>query len=405
MTEIEPRPAGSAPERGVEVLVEPGDRRPDRRVLAGAVLAVLVAVVATAVAISSVRGDKGPAATVRSGPSSPPSDDTASPSAPPRVQLALTPGWQTLRADGDRMAVATRQLGVADVYLALLAHDDAAFSAFPPDAAVLVVGGDRLRAKYITDASGAARGVNAGGAESVQLSPDAAVIGPGPALALGPAKTLAGGVVVRLGDVPKSTLVLAAYFGPKAPAATSQQAEAMAATVHVASPTLDPGALPPPPPPGSRPGFDRGGVALAPNSPVVALTTKAPGVAYTVRADADCAVATSSVSTQAVGGGCLARPATGGADVVAVAGDGGLPPPPPGQSFAPGVVARWPQTMIVVMRVGPDVRRVTALLVDGRTADATVGIAGWAIVVTDGRAFLVQARDGAGTLVAQTPIS
>ncbi|HEX7277351.1 MAG TPA: hypothetical protein VF244_08250, partial [Acidimicrobiales bacterium] len=172
---------------------------------------------------------------------------------PPRIELQLPAGWQTLLADGERLVVATAPLDDRDLYLAVLARDDAAFTAFPPTAAVFVVGGDRLKAKYVGIPPTAVVTETENGLEIVETDPGSA-IGPGPALALGPPTVLGGGVTVRLGDLPKSGSWLAAYIGPQAPATALQEAEAMAASVRILP--FDP-ALIPPPPPGSRPGFDQ----------------------------------------------------------------------------------------------------------------------------------------------------
>lgn len=365
-------------------------------------MAVVMMILAAAVAVSLLTAGEDTATVRAGGPTESAGANTPVPAAP-RVELELASGWRTLHADGDRLVVGTRPLAERDLLLALLARDDAVFSAFPPDGAVLVVGGDRLKAKYVGDPSRATRSTTADGAEVVHLGPDA-MVGPGPALGLGPPEGLAGGVTVRLGDVPKSSLTLAAYLGPRASAGTAQDVEAMAATVRLLP--IDPGAIPPPPP-GSRPGFDQGGVQAPDERLRPVASFSAPGVTYSARADADCAVVVTSVSTQPLGGGCRPRPTTPStAEVVAVAADRGSPPlPPPGQSLAPGTAARWPQAMIVLSRVGPGTGRVTAVLVDGRTTDATVGGEGWALVATDGRVLLLEVRDAKGKLVAEVSVT
>ncbi len=328
--------------------------------------------------------------------------------APPTVELQLQPGWQTLFADGDKLVVGTRPLVSRDLLLAVLARDDVAFSAFPADGAVLVVGGDRLKAKYVGDPSKATRTTTAAGGEVVQLSPDA-VIGPGPALDLGPQKPLPGGVVVRLGDVPQSIRTLAAYFGPRADPGLMQEAQAMAATVRLqrmapgVTPPPPPGP-PPPPPPGSRPGFDSGQAPGSQAREVVSFTL--PGTTYTGRADGDCADVALAGATQPLAGGCSAGRPTGSAvEVVAVSANSGSPPSPPqGQAFAPGKGPVLPAT-IVLARLGPEARSVVAVLVDGRTIPAAVGGDGWALVATGGRPFLLEVRGRGGKPVAQTPVA
>ncbi|MGH9224015.1 MAG: hypothetical protein ACRD2W_09605, partial [Acidimicrobiales bacterium] len=305
--------------------------------------------------------------------------------------------------------------------LALLVRDDAAFTAFPADGTVFVVGADRLKAKYTgtpTMATPASAppppvGASAGGGPAVGGGPSTgggtqldagSLTGPGPALALGEPKRLPGGVTVRTGDVPRSGVWLAAYAGSKAPAAQMQEAEAMAATVKVIPPP--PGAIPPPPPPGSRPGFDQGGIDLAPGQGVPALSVSAPGTTYAVETRDNCAVVVEKGVNLGHGGGCQARPATATTDVVAVATDHGPPPiPAPGSTYAPGAVRPWERTILVLARVGPGVHRVTAVNADGRTANLTIGTDGWALGATDGRVFLLESKDRAGSVLAITPVT
>jgi hypothetical protein len=373
-------------------------RRPGR---AGLLLGLPVAVVliASAIAVPRILRDDGPVASVRTGPiGAAPSVGRATP-APPTVEMQVADGWQTLLADGDRLVVGTRPLAERDLLLALLARDDVAFSAFPPDAAVLVVGGDRLKAKYLSDPSKGTRTTTASGAEMVELGPDA-LIAPGPAFGLGPVRQMAGGVAARLGDVPQSTSTIAAYFGPTAPVSYILQAEAMAATVHLL-PT-DPAASPPPL--GSRPGFDAGTVpAGARLHPVASFSTS--GTTYTARGDGDCADVVLSGSLQPQAGGCSrGRPEGSDVDVVAVMFTPGLPQlPPPGQAFAPGKAPPAP-VMIVLARVGPEAHAVGAVLIDGRTVPAAVGTDGWALVVTGPRPFLLEVRNARGEVVTQTPV-
>ena len=232
---------------------------------------------------------------------------------PARVDVELVAGWQLLRSEGELLVVGTHPLGGRDLALAGLARDDAVFTDFPSEGVVLVAGGDRFTAKFTIDPTQVTRttSVDGGvGGESIELGelpsgPDSA-LGPGPALALGPPTHLAGGITVRRGDVPRSSLTLAAYVGVGAPATAVQEAEAMAATVHLIP--YAPGFIPPPPPPGSRPGFDGGGVDVAPGQLAPAVSVDAPGVTYTARTATDCAVIVSDVSGQPMGGGCGPRP-------------------------------------------------------------------------------------------------
>ena len=301
-----------------------------RRLVVGVATAV-VAIAAVVAVPLLLDGDDDPA-TVRAGPASAiPMVGTVAPT-PNSVELQLEPGWQTLLADGDKLVVGTRPLVQRDLLLSVLARDDVAFSAFPAEGAVLVVGGDRLKAKYVGNPSQATRTTTANGAEIVQMGPDA-MVGPGPPLALGPEKPMPGGVTARLGEVPRSSRTLAAYFGPSAPDVLTQQAEAMAATVRL-QPT-DPATIPPPPP-GSRPGFDSGSPPASSHLRPVASYALA-GTTYTARAEGDCADVVISSSAQPLAGGCSpGRPAESAVHVVAVTFSGGSPPsPPPGQTFAP----------------------------------------------------------------------
>lgn len=363
-----------------------------------AVAVAAVAVVA-ALALPRLAGD-GDDTTVRAGPSDVPIIGQAALAAP-RVEMALQAGWQTLLAEGETLVVGTRPLVERDLHLAVLARDDVAFSAFPVDGVVLVVGGDRLQAKYVGDPSRATRTTTADGSEEVHMGTDA-FVGPGPALALGPAKPVSGGITVRRGDVPKSTRTLAGYFGPGAAAALTAQAEAMAATVRI--PPLDQASMPPPPP-GSRPSFDSGGPpAGTPLSEVASFTM--PGAVYTARAGGNCADVVAGGSPQPLAGGCSPGRLTGNAvHVTAVSFNLGSPPvAPPGQTFAPGRGPVPPAT-IVLARAGPEVRSLVAVLVDGRTIPAALGRDGWALVAAGARPYLLEVRDTAGKAVTYVPVT
>ena len=67
--------------------------------------------------------------------------------------------------------MATAPLDERDLLLALLARDDAVFTAFPPTAAVFVVGGDRLKAKYVGIPPSAVVTPTENGVEIVEESP------------------------------------------------------------------------------------------------------------------------------------------------------------------------------------------------------------------------------------------
>ena len=380
-----------------EILAAPSAPSARLRLLTVGVAVTLA--VAMAVALLRVADGRPDRATVQAGPSSSDPILGATTPAPPGVELQLELGWRTLLADGDKLVVGTRPLAERDLLLAVLARDDVAFSAFPADGAVLVVGGDRLKAKHVADISRATRTTTADGGEIVQIGPDA-MVGPGPALDLGPPKPMAGGVAVRLGDVPQSSRTLAAYLGPQADPALMRQAQAMAASVRLRP--VDPATIPPPPP-GSRPGFDSG-EASGQLRPVVSFT--GAGSTYTARAGGDCADVVISGSTQPLAGGCSAgRPAGGGLQVVAASSHPGSPPAPPlGQTFAPGRGPVLP-AMIVLGRLGSEAHDVVAVLVDGQMIPASVGSDGWVLVATEGRPFLLEVRDAGGKPVTRTPVT
>lgn len=351
-------------------------RRRRHRLLAGGALAATCLMAAALAPGLLDRGQEE--STVRTGPASE-APIVGRARTPSRVSVDLPPGWQTLYADGDRLVVGTRPLQERDLLLAVLARDDAAFQAFPAEGVVFVVGGDPTKAKYVADPASETR--------------------PGPALALGPAKVLPGEVRVRLGDVPQSSVWIAAYAGRASAAGAMKEAEAIAATVRL-TPQTPAGTPPPPPPPGSRPGFDQGDVGVPAErlQPVASVTV--PGAVYTVRAENDCAVVTSNQAEQPRGGGCGSKPPKGGAPAVVAVTTDQYPPAGPASG-----TERWPATMLVLLRVPSGVDRVTAELVDGRVIEGTVGSDGWALVATDGRAFLVQARDGRDRVVARTAVS
>ena len=91
-----------------------------------------------------------------------------------RADLAVPEGWQTLHVDDDRRVVGTRPLSDTDRALAVLTRNDVAFTAFPGDGVVVVLGYDRLQAE-----SG--------------FEWDGTPIDHGPPLALGPERVLPGG--------------------------------------------------------------------------------------------------------------------------------------------------------------------------------------------------------------------
>ena len=294
----------------------------------------------------------------------------------PSLEFQAPEGWTTLFTFGPTMALATRPLSDSDRALALLARDDVAFGAFPPDGVVLVVGYDPVQAKYGFDS---------------QNRP----LDPGPAYALGAERVLTGGVRVRRGEIPQSSLRIASYAGPSAPAARLAEAEAIAAGVRVV-PAATGSARSNPPPPGSRPGLPGGPLPVPEEemSEVVRATTTnrstlavvaARDCAYLRPADVDPGIQISQVLT----GACGSRPGGTGVEAAgaAVMLRGG-----PGTTDSTGVI----------FRVGPQVRSVTARLVDGRSVPAALGTDGWGLAVADGRIVALTGVDVAGRPVPET---
>lgn len=292
-----------------------------------------------------------------------------------RLDYPVPAGWQKLFAEGERLLLATHALSGADQALALLARNDAAFSrAFPPDAVVVVVGGDPVEAKYGT-------------------APDGSALAPGPAYALGPERVLAGGVRVRRGDIPQSIVKIASYAGPSAPAARLAEAETIAAGIRLVR-TGDPSVRPPPPPVGSRPGLPAGPLPVAEAGLPEVARAPAAGSQVVLVAGQDCAylrwvdAQPSLPTSQPLAGACLARPA---ATAITAAG--------------PAVLAmRGPDadpSIVTVFRSGPSIASFTARLADGKAAAVSVGADGWAIVAGTSRAVAVTGTDIQGRAIAE----
>ena len=296
-----------------------------------------------------------------------------------RLDYPVPPGWQKLFAEGERLVLSTRALFDGDRSLALLARNDAAFSsAFPPDAVVVVVGGDPVEAKYGT-------------------APDGSAIAPGPAYALGPERVLAGGVRVRRGDIPQSIVKIASYAGPSAPAARLAEAEAIAAGIRLVR-TGDPAVRPPPPPIGSRPGMPAGLLPVPEAGLPEVARVAATGSTVVLVAGQDCAYARwvdsdpSRQGHQPLAGVCAPRPA---GTAIAAAGQ-------------PVIAMRGPDTdpsMVMILRSGPSIARFTARLADGKTAPVAMGSDGWAIVASTGRVVAVTGIDTQGRSVAEQLVS
>lgn len=292
-----------------------------------------------------------------------------------RVDFTVPPGWQTLFSRGDHLVVATRPLSDSDRELALLARKDAAFTAFPADGVVVVVGNDPVEAKGT-------------------LAPDGSLIGPGPAYGLGPEQVLAGGVRVRRGDVPQSGVKIASYAGRAAPADRLREAETIAAGLRLVM-TGDPSVRPEPPPPGSRPGLPAGALPVPEAGLPEVARAAASGSTLVLVAGQDCAylrwvdAQTSLPSYQPLAGGCAKRPAGTGIETF------GQPVP----------VMRGPDSQpstVVFMRTGTSVARVSARLADGATVPASAGLDGWAVVASTGRVVAVSGVDTQGRPIPET---
>lgn len=294
-----------------------------------------------------------------------------------RLDFQVPDGWTTLFAQGDRMVVATGPLSESDRALALLARDDVSFTAFPADGVVVVVGGDPTQAKY-------------------QQGADGSTAGPGPAYALGEEQVLAGGVRVRRGDVPQSGVRIASYSGPAAPASRRQEAEDIATGLRLVN-TGDPSVRPRPPPPGSRPGFPQGTLPVPETGLPEVARTASSGSTLVLVAGSNCAylrwvdAQPELPGYRSLSGGCSPRPSGTGMDALA----GAVP------------VMRGPGTIpftAVMIRMGTQVRRVSARLADGATVPAAVGADGWALVAAPGRIVALTGIDAEGRPVPEVPV-
>jgi len=350
-------------------------RRRTRRRIALAGLATVLGAVAVVPLLD--RSDR--LTQVVAGPPSTPLTTVGGAAAGPRVEFPATEGWTTIFTFGPTMVVGTRPLSESDRALALLARDDVAFGAFPPDGVIVVVGYDPVQAKYGFDR------------ENRPLDP-------GPAYGLGGERVLTGGVRVRRGEIPQSILRIASYAGPSASPARLREAEAIAAGVRVVQ-TVNPSARSNPPPPGSRAGLPGGSlpvpesemseVAQARTSSSALVLVAARDCAYVRQADAQPSLPTH----QPLAGACGIRPAgkvietLGGTAVVLVGG--------PGTTDSTGVI----------FRAGPEVRSVSARLADGRSVPVSLGADGWGLAVSDGRIVALTGVDTDGRPAPEVLVS
>ena len=295
-----------------------------------------------------------------------------------RLDYQVPAGWQKLFAEGDRVLLATRPLAEADRALAMLARNDAAFTAFPADGVVVAVGYDPTEAKGT-------------------LAADGTLVLPGPAYALGPEKVLTGGVRVRRGDVPQSIVRIASYAGPSAPANRLREAETIVSGLRLIR-TGDPSVRPPPPPAGSRPGLPTGPLPVPEAGlPEVARAT-ASGMMLVLVAGQDCAylrplnAQPSQPGYQPLGGACGPRPA--GSTITAI----GQPVPVVGPPDTE-------RSLVAIFRSGPSIARFTARLTDGRTVSPAIGTDGWALVVGASKIVAVSGVDTQGRALPEQLVS
>ena len=285
--------------------------------------------------------------------------------------------WKVRHVQGEdsrnpRVVLSNRRLSQHDLDLALLASDEVRFSArFPTDAVVFVVGGDYL---------------------APPPAPDGALGDPRP---LPRPRGFSGDVVARNGRVPQSILHLAAYIGPEAPAGAADAAGTVAERLRLRETPVSPADQPPPPPPDSRP---FGGSGIQPDSPIFtepwqiqAQIALDDDEVINVRVKGDCAAVTKertvksrnvTVEDERCG---LTEPAaalervTGGVTMGgSIAGDLGDA-----------------ERHVIVARIGPDVRDVTARLV-GRGWVRTETSNGWVIALAKGRIARLVAFDEDG---------
>lgn len=291
-----------------------------------------------------------------------------------RLDYQVPEGWQKLFAEGERLLLATRPLSEADRALAMLARKDAAFTSFPADGVVVVVGNDPTEAKGT-------------------LAADGTLVLPGPAYALGPEQLLAGGVRVRRGDVPQSVVKIASYAGRSAPANRLREAEAIASGLRLVR-TGDPAVRPPPPPAGSRPGLPGGPLPVPEAGLPEVARVSAGGMTLVLVAGQDCAylrpldAQPSAPGYQPLAGGCGVRPA---GSTIALIG-----PVIP----IPGLPGSEPAT-VAILRSGPSVARLTARLADGQTVAPSVGADGWALVVGAGPVVAASGIDTQGRAIPE----
>jgi hypothetical protein len=193
--------------------------------------------------------------------------------------------------------------------------------------------------------------------------------------------------------VPQSIVRIASYAGRSAPAARLQEAEAIAAGVHLVR-VGDPSVLPPPPPVGSRPGLPGGPLPVAAKDLPEVARVQAGGMTLVLVAGHDCAYLRpldTAPEAEPLGGACATRPA---GTAIAPVGQPVLVHGLPGSS----------SSTVTILRSGPAIARFTARLVDGRTAMPAIGTDGWAVVVDSVRVVAVTGVDVQGRTLPEQPL-
>lgn len=292
------------------------------------------------------------------------------------IALHYPPGWSVVAdPEGGAVIVGTRPLDDRNARLALLAHPDVRFTSdFPADGVFVAVGGDRFRAPGHELGEEVMVGVDSGAAQ---------------------------GIRARFGRVPASVHHVAAYAGHQAPAEDWALVEQAAETVVPRQSRVGDQPPPPPGPPGFPEGKER--PVAAATRELVRLDLPDQGGEVVLRTGDGCAVVAFDHPT--AGGG--PQPQSGrcglGGDPPSasridtdnlIAFELMRPPPTPGQAAPDSGL--W---MSAATRVGEQVQRVEARLIDGRSVDGEVAD-GWVLLAADGRIAWLTAYDAAGAELA-----
>lgn len=302
--------------------------------------------------------------------------------------------WSVLLAPREgRVVVGLGAVDERDVRLALLTRPDLAFSeAFPSDAVVVAVGGDRFVPVY-----GPGAGQVVGGLDE-----------------LGEQHLLSRGggreepdVQARFATIPSSTIRVGAYLGPDVRAERAwTKVDGLLGSFLVRQP--DPAEAPPSDAslPDVPPGFnaDPDEAREDARSEVLRIGLD-DGAAFALRVGERCALVVDETSggSRAVGGDCeLPRTDLGAREVLA--GTAFFFSPPDPSLFGPGERdsgSRDPDSgaMWAVGRAGHAIERVGARLVNGQMQDVRL-VDGWFLAVTEGRIAELLGYDASGAPVA-----